>query len=221
MSGFRDSLAAPVKPPSAASFTSFRPSTLSPALPAQLLAFVVPTVVSIPSSCRGNVLCNLMTPSINNRLCDCCGNPLNSSYEICPASRASFCTGHSSSTVGPASALTSSSVRRRPCKTDVANEIGNIPGCVELDSSSSTIGWQSVMNVPTLLRFRHPRSRYRMQGVERLGALTPAVMKNFMQETVDLARFVSDRFTSTTSGGSIWLQSWRTSGLVDSWIASP
>ena len=74
----------------------------------------------------------------------------------------------------------------------------------------------------TLLRLRHSSSRQRFQGSHRHGALTPAMMRIFMQKTTDHARFANDRFPSTTSVGSIRLQgSWKTSGLVESWITSP
>ena len=84
------------------------------------------------------------------------GNPVTSSCKTYPGSRASFCTRHSSSAVSPASVLSMApvtSVRQRPHKTDGANEIGNIPGFVELDSSSSTVGWQLVMNEPNCCVF--------------------------------------------------------------------
>ena len=81
-----------------------------------------------------------------------------SSYEVCPETCTSLCTKHSSTTVAPVSALstapvTSSSFHRRPRRTDVANAIGNISGFVTLAASSSTIGWQLVMNVPICFVF--------------------------------------------------------------------
>ena len=100
---------------------------------------------------------------------------------------ATFCTGHSSSTVGPTSLLsmapaTSSSVRRRPRKTDVANTIGDVRGFVELDSCSSTIGGQLVMKVPNCFVFVARTPDNDSKSSQRLGTVTPAVMRIFMQK---------------------------------------
>ena len=46
-----------------------------------------------------------------------------------------------------------SSFGRRPRKVDVANTIDDVPGFVELDSSSSTIGEQLVKKAPTCFIF--------------------------------------------------------------------
>ena len=150
-------------------------------------------------------------------------NPVASSCEICPNSCASFCTRHSSSTIGPASALstapvTSSSVRRRPRRTYVANEIVKISGFVTLPASSSTIGWQLVMNVASCFVFvtRAPENDSNVRNA-CLGALNPAVTRIFMQKKSWPCSPVIDFHQRLQVTHSIGLQGFSaTSGLVGS-----
>ena len=96
--------------------------------------------------------------------------------------------------------VTFSSVRRRPPKTDVANEIGNIPESVELDSSSSPVptASSSSLELQTMIpKFATP------------WCSDSSCDEKLHAKTIGLARSASDRFPSTTSGGSIQLQgSW-------------
>ena len=148
------------------------------------------------------------------------GNPVTSSYETCPDSPASFCTRHSSSTIGTASVLsmapvTSSSVRRNPRKTDVANRSDDALKLLNSRRTNDSCSHQNVSSSSLELWIMVPR-------FAPPGWSDSSFDEDLHAETIDPARSATDRFPSTTSRDLIQLQgSWRTSGLVDPWIAIP
>ena len=74
--------------------------------------------------------------------------------------------------------VSSSSVRRIPCKTDVANETIVCRTRPELFNNRRTTGHEGAK----LFRLYHSNFRQGFQGSQRLGVLTPVVMRIFVQK---------------------------------------
>ena len=144
------------------------------------------------------------------------GNPAISSYATWPDSPASLCTGHSScSTVNGSGDFfqCSSRTSQNSCSKRNKQHSRVCRTRPELFNNRRTIGHEG----DKLFRLFHTDSRQGFQGSQSLGVLTPAVMRIFVQKTIDTDPCASDRFPSTTSSA----QSRWTSGLVGSLIARP
>ena len=163
-------------------------------------------------------MANLQFPHEHQLLLDCISHDLGCKrrsigfvVRYCPDSCASFCTGHSSSIIGPASSFFD-------CSNDVLQCSSHTSLAELMWQTNSTIRWQlSGHDRAKLFRLRHSNSKPNFPKFATPWCFDPSCDEDLHAKIAGLARFANHRFPSTTSDGSLGLQGFSgTSGLVES-----